>query len=169
MKNLLESSSADVPAASTALVAATVKDDVHPVDIGVAPRFHDAASAVRILWTQLEVASSDASRDPPPPTAAADAKGIKSERQRNRHIREAPTSSKERGEGRTADEDAVAAAKSRVLHEKGISFPLDLSSLHSGWSDRTKAGGAAVRATAVMGDGGHGRHHIRGRRRGEGL
>jgi hypothetical protein len=94
----LESSSATAPAASTALVAATVEDVVRPVDIGVAPRFHDAASAVGILWAQLEVASSDTSRDPLPSTAAADVKGIKSECQTNRHTSEGNPPRRRRGE-----------------------------------------------------------------------
>jgi hypothetical protein len=48
------------------------------------------------------------------------------------------SSSRERGSGRTTDEDAAAAAKYRALHEKGIIFSLDLPSLHSGWSARMK-------------------------------
>jgi hypothetical protein len=68
---LLELSSVAAPAASTAPVTATVKDAVRPVSIDVAPRFHDAASSVGILWAQLKVASSEASKDPPSPMAAA--------------------------------------------------------------------------------------------------
>jgi hypothetical protein len=53
-------------------------------------------------------------------------------------MRGSPSPLRERGAGRTADEDA-AAAKSRALHEKGIPFPLDLPFLNSGWSARKKA------------------------------